>query len=144
MEIKEILDFLADEESAGIAPPASEEDLEQCRKILVMKGFPPIPQEYLDFLRICNGFVYGVHFFGTKPVPDTDPEHTDIRDDLITANEDFAEYYGNMAHCLLIGDEFNHKYVYDTKTGLYRAWDTNAGLWDDYESFENMFDMETA
>jgi hypothetical protein len=137
--IDNLIKDLADEESADIAPPASQHELDRCQKELVSKGFPPIPQEYLDFLSKCNGFVWGVHFFGTRPVPDSDPEHHELRDDLITANEDFVRYYDYLKHCLLIGEGFEDMYCYDTKEGIFKTWARDAGFWIDHESFDALF-----
>ena len=137
--IEQLLLDLADEDSATILPPASEEDIEQCQQALAAKGFPPIPQEYLDFLRKCNGFAWGIWFFGTAAFSAYGSYST--HDGLVAANVYFTglEHYDWLHHCLYLGEGCEKIFLYDPEKKLFRTWDYNAGLWDDYETFEAMF-----
>jgi len=140
--IEQLLLDLADEESATIPLPASEEDLEKCQKELAAKGFQPIPQEYINFLRKCNGFAWGLTFFGTEPI--SSYGNYAVWNGLVAANEYFAELecYDWLHHCLYIGEGCEKIFLYDPEKNLYRTWDYDAGLWDDYETFEAMFKNE--
>lgn len=141
-KIDEILRELADEESAEIQPPASVKDIEQCQKTLAAKGFPALPQEYTDFLRKCNGFVWGVNFFGTKPFPSSDPDSDSIRKDLVAVNKDFIKDSGNLPHLkhrLLIGESGEEYYVYNAQKERYETISELYQVRDDYETFEALF-----
>jgi len=135
---KIIRDLSKEDEDIGIQvqPPASNKDINKCQKELAQKGFPSIPDEYVQFLRICNGFLWGLSFLGTKPFH----SYSDYTyHDLVAANEDFIKYYKNFAQYLLIGEGHEKKFLYEPEKNLYRTWDYDAGLWDDYETFEAMF-----
>jgi len=129
-----LLKALADEESAAIFPPASDEDITECQMELKTKGFAPIPGEYLAFLRKCNGFIWGLTFYGTKPISNY---NGNMYDDIVTANKDFIKYYDYFSHCLLIGESFSYKYVYDTEKEIFSTW--MGGYWEDHASFEALF-----
>ena len=137
--VEQFLTDIADGEGVTIPPPASGEDLEKFQKELAKKGFPPIPDEYIDFLRKCDGFVllippeptatqigfwssptfflWSFQLFGTKPAPVSDPKRDDIRDDLITATERFIRFGRNdwMSHCLVIGEGWLEICFYTTR-----------------------------
>jgi len=126
---------------ATIPPPASAEDLKQCQKDLAAIFYPPIPQRYFAFLQECNGYYYGVTFYGTKPFPMYD--YNGFVDDLVTANKQLG-HNKYMKHGLLIGHGWDYKYFYNTKTGLFETRNNFVNDVDaEYKTFKAMFDTET-
>jgi hypothetical protein len=140
--IKEILVELADEETAEIQQPASMKDIEQCQKVLAANGLPVLPQGYIDFLHQCNGFVWGLKFFGTKSFPSSDPDSDSIRKDIVAANKAFIKGSGNLPHLkhrLLIGEGSEEYYVYNAQKNQYETLSEAYQLWDEYDTFEALF-----
>ena len=138
--IEDILKKLADDDGAMIVRPASSKDLAQCQKDMAEIGLPPVPQGYIDFLREVNGFAWnGIEFFSTDQV--TDPESNYTLNDIVTANEDFAEYNDDLQGCVLLGRADDDLYVYNTNNEKYEVLDfTGHDVMEDFDAFDAMFE----
>ena len=138
--IEDILKKLADDEGAMIVRPASSKDLAQCQKDMAEIGLPPVPHGYIDFLREVNGFAWnGIEFFSTDQV--TDPVSNYTLNDIVTANEDFAEYSDDLAGCVLLGRADDDLYVYNTSNEKYEVLDfTGHDVMEDFDAFDAMFE----
>ena len=130
------------EHEAMIVRPASEKDLKLCQKDMKEMEFPPIPQQYADFLSLLNGFAWnGIIFFSTDQV--TDPETDFMLNDIVSANEQFVEYnndFLNVENYVLLGRADEDLYVYNMENGRYEVLDlTGRDVMEDFETFEAMF-----
>lgn len=137
--IADIIEKLKDEPAAMIVRAASSKDLAQCQKDMAEIQLAPIPQGYIDFLRNVNGFAFnGIEFYSTDNVTDPESEYTLI--DVVTANEDFAEYNEDLAHCVLLGRADDDLYVYNTQTQKYEVLDfTGHDSMEEFDNFDQMF-----
>ena len=108
--IEDILKKLADDDGAMIVRPASSKDLAQCQRDMAEIGLPPVPQGYIDFLREVNGFAWnGIEFYSTDQV--TDPESDYTLNDIVSANEDWADYSEDFEGMVLLGRADDDLYV---------------------------------
>ena len=137
-DIDSILNAVVDED-AMIVRPASQEDVELCQKDMAKMEFPPIPLGYTGFLYKLNGFAWnGIEFFSTDQVTDTETGY--MLNDIVSANETFAEQNEGFEHCVYLGRADDDLYVYNTQNGRYEVLDmTGRDVMEDYETFEKMF-----
>jgi hypothetical protein len=133
--VNNILSMLADEETARIPPPAAEKDLEDCLKV-----FPMLPDEYINFLRKCNGFSWKTKFYGTRIIPET--RYVSSVESIFTANETYFKKNAYPENCLLIGKMYDFHFFYDIEKGKYISRENLAGYTDEYETFEALFVTE--
>ncbi len=138
--IEDILKQLSKDEGAMIVRPASSKDLAQCQKDMAEIGLPPVPHGYIDFLRDVNGFAWnGIEFFSTDQV--TDPESGYTLNDIVTANEDFADYGDDLEGFVLLGRADDDLYVYNVANEKYEVLDfTGHDVMEDYDTFDAMFE----
>jgi hypothetical protein len=140
--MSEILDRLEDLD-AMIVRPATDKDIKRCRKdFKIMEFAAPIPDGYVEFLKQLNGFAWnGIEFFSTDQV--TDPETDYTLNDIVTANEDFAEQNGDfleIKNYMLLGRADDDLYVYNAANGRYEVLDmTGRDVMEEYKTFEAMF-----
>ena len=127
-----------------IQPPASADDLKQCQNELETRLFPSIPQSYYAFLSTkCNGYAWGIYFFGTKPISHYNSNA--FLEDIVTANEDFRGRNHKKRYCLYIGWGEGVNYYYNTESGLFEARSNRGEPEQDnceYETFCEMFECE--
>lgn len=128
----------------SIPPPAAVNDLRQCQKDLKERYLPPIPQRYFDFLRNhCNGYAWGIYFFGTKPIPYYNSG--DCLEDLVTANETFVRRRPEMKRYFHIGWGDGVEYLYNRKRNVFEVRSRRGEPEYDnceYETFRDMFECE--
>jgi len=138
--IEDILKKLADDDGAMIVRPASSKDLAQCQRDMAEIELPPVPQGYIDFLREVNGFAWnGIEFFSTDQV--TDPESNYTLNDIVSANEDFADYSDDFEGMVLLGRADDDLYVYNTANEKYEVLDfTGHDVMEDFDTFDAMFE----
>lgn len=143
------LNSLTEKGSAMIVEPNTGEDLILCDIDLSDQDFPEIPCEYADFLKICGGFAFdSLELYGTDIV--SDPETGFELTDIVSATEDFNEYYVEegyleINHPLLCFGRWNGDYfTYDSQTGKYqvRSHECISDIWDEYDSFIAFFAKE--
>jgi hypothetical protein len=137
--VDDILNSVTESEGAMIVRPATVKDLKLCQKDMADTGFPPIPQGYTDFLSNLNGFAWnGIEFFSTDQV--TDPETDYMLNDIVSANEGFAEYNEGLEHCVYLGRADDDLYVFNTKNGRYEVLDMSGrDVMESFETFQAMF-----
>ena len=115
--------------AAQFDPPATDEEIKQCQEDLYVLDLPPIPQEYVEFLRQCNGFSDGGDqgFFGTEYI--------------ITANQyEFHMDFFIREKKLHIGGGGEDLFVYNAVNGCYEELDeTGLDVYKSFETFEDMF-----
>ncbi|MGD9638042.1 MAG: YrhA family protein [Alphaproteobacteria bacterium] len=126
-------------DDALIARPADSKDLTLCQKELAEYKKPAMPKDYVDFLRIANGFAWnGIQFYSTDQV--TDPDDGFTLDDIVSANEDFEERSELAEGKLLLGRSDEDLYTYDPEAKLYEVLDfTSLDQMETYSSFEELF-----
>jgi hypothetical protein len=140
--MSEILDHL-EELDAMIVRPATDKDIKRCKKDFKnIDCTVPLPDGYIWFLKQLNGFAWnGIEFFSTDQV--TDPETDYTLNDIVTANEGFAEQNGDfleIKNYMLLGRADDDLYVYNAANGHYEVLDmTGRDVMEDFDSFEAMF-----
>ncbi len=142
-----MLDRLNGESGAMVARPASAEDLVFCDTDLIALDFPELPGEYIDFLKICGGLAFdSMELYGTDIVTDSETDFQLI--DIVTATEDFNDYYvdgGSLDDPLLCFGRWNGDYfTYDPQTAKYqvRSHECISDIWNEYDTFEEFFRKE--
>lgn len=137
--IEDIINKLKNDAGAMIVRPASAKDLAQCQKDMAEIELEPVPQEYINFLRKYNGFAWnGIEFYSTDQV--TDPETDYTLNDIVTANETFAEY-NDLPEIVLLGRADDDLYVYDIVSKKYEVLDfTGKDVMEEYDSFDALFE----
>ena len=138
--IEEIIKKLSDNPGAMIVRPASSKDLAMCQKDMAEIGLPAIPQGYIDFLRGVNGFAWnGIEFFSTDQVTDTETNY--MLNDIVSANEDWADYSDDFKGLVLLGRADDDLFVYNTANQKYEVLDFTAhDVMDDFDTFDAMFE----
>ena len=131
-----------------ILPPACDDEIERHSRLLTGNGFPPIPQGYAEFLKICNGYAFNcAELYGTGSVTQEGSSFTllDIASFTIEMNKLYEEYGGLSGKTLLwFGSDVcgDHFITYDDKTGKYqrRSHECLSDVWEEYDTFEELFD----
>jgi hypothetical protein len=127
-------------------PPASDEEIKRHSRLLTGYCFPPIPQGYAEFLKICNGYAFDcVELYGTESVEEgLSFPLQDIGRMTFDMGKYYEEYCERSGTSLLwfgmdvCGDFF----TYDDKTGKYqhRAHDEIGYVYFECGTFEEFFD----
>jgi hypothetical protein len=130
-KIGQIKSKFADSEPL-IPPPIGDEEIEMCSSYLTGYGFPPIPQGYAEFLKICNGYAFdGVELYGTEFAKEKGSSFIlkdlgDITFDMCKEYEEFLKEYEEFLevsgkNLLWFGkDACGDSFTYDNKTGNYQ------------------------
>ncbi len=105
---------------AMVPRPASHNDIISCQIELLDSLYPVLPNDYIGFLKICNGLSFnGVELYGTDIVKDLITGYVLI--DIISYNEElFCEENKNL---LFIGCVDDDIYTYNAKTKMYEVRD---------------------
>ncbi len=122
-----------------IVRPATDEDIAFCNEDLKDMEFPSLPEGYVDFLKMLNGFAWnGIEFYSTDQV--TDEETGYILSDIVSANVNFGQQNDDLAHCLQLGRSDEDVYVYNTANEHYEVLDrTGRDVMEEYDNFETLF-----
>ena len=119
--------------------PATDEEIKQCQEDLYILDLPPIPQEYVDFLRQCNGFSDGGDqcFFGTE----TELTKKYKQGHIVSANQyEFHMDFFIREKKLHIGTGGEDLFVYNAVNGCYEVLDeTGLDVYKSFETFEELF-----
>ena len=153
-KIVKIINFLKKNESeALIAVPASDYAFEQCRKSFGeldwLNGLE-LPDEYVQFLKLCNGFAYPKKdLYGTKvELYGTQPQMFWKTDFLLKSiAEATTEFSGKIKTypMLCLGSNYRHGsfyFTYDPISYTYKKYAKNGELRDEYDTFEKFFMKE--
>ncbi len=135
--IIDIIEKVSENEEAMIVRPADTKDLAICQKELSEYSMPSLPADYIEFLKICNGYAFnGVYFYSTDMV--TDPETDFTLDDIVSIN-DYNDYR-DLGNKLIVGRSDEDLYVYDADNQKYEILDyTSSDTMEEYNSFEELF-----
>jgi hypothetical protein len=131
---------------AMIVPPIGDEEIEMCSMYLTGYGFPPIPQGYAKFLKICNGYAFdGVELYGTEPAREKGSSYMlqDIAAVTFEMYKDYGEEYELGKSLLWFGRDVCGDYLtYDDKTGNYqhRSHESKVHVYFECDTFEEFFD----
>jgi hypothetical protein len=131
-----------------ILPPISDEEIEWCSGCLAGYGFPPIPQGYAEFLKICNGYAFdGVELYGTETAREKGSSYMlkDIAAVTFEMYKDYGEEYELGKSLLWFGSDVCGDYLtYDDKTGMYqhRSHESIVHVYFKCETFEEIFDKK--
>jgi hypothetical protein len=141
-EANKLLEELEADASAIIPRPASEADIEECQWNLEELKLPPLPDDYIEFLQICNGIAWnGVEFHGTGRVKDNNSLFVLV--DLISFAKDNAVYYEellDLSGLLFIGRSDEDLFVFNRDRGMYEIYETTGmDVMEEYKYFENLF-----
>jgi hypothetical protein len=132
-------------------PPIGDEEIEMCSRCLTGYGFPPIPQGYAEFLKICNGYAFdGVQLYGTEFAKKRGSSLklealSNITFDMCKRyeEEEFLEVSGK--NLLWFGsDACGDYFTYDNKTGNYqhRSHEIPSYVFFECDTFEEFFDKK--
>ena len=125
-----------------ILPPIGDEEIKRCSRNLTGYGFPPIPQGYAEFLKICNGYAFDcVELYGTESVTEEGSSFT-LQEDIGRETFDRRKYYEEYcersgSNLLWFGrDVCGNFFTYDDKTGKYqrRAHDAIGHIYSEYDT----------
>lgn len=130
MNIEEIIGNIDSE--ALLNSPATDRNIELCNSKLSKNNLPPLPAEFVAFLKICNGMEYnGMQIFGTK------------RNQVVNftvQNQVYYERFDDIKKLIFFGCIDDDIYTYNTQTRKYEARDIcGFDIWDTYDSFYDFF-----
>lgn len=101
-------------------PPAKDAQIDFVSAMLKNDGFAPVPQDYIDFLKLTNGICSGIlEFFGTEKIKRADYNYN--FPNLIDANEIFKKSENPlMKNSVLLGYNLLNAIIYDNDEKLYK------------------------
>lgn len=128
--------------SSFLPPSATAAQIRDCNLALEREGFPPLPDDFSEFLRKVNGFAYNsVEVFGTKAAPF--PGESFVLSTVVRGSKAFRSDYGEIVgrDLLCIGREDGDYYTYEPGSGKYqvRSHECIHDIWHEYERFEELF-----
>jgi len=138
--IKEIMKLLEEDQTAWILRPATQKEINLCQKNLKKIELEPLPQGYIDFLKMHNGFAWnGIEFYGTYRVSILeDPDGFKLID-IISMNDEFNDDY-ELDEKVLLGRADEDYFTYDIDTQKYEALERESReAWEQFDTFEELF-----
>jgi len=138
--ITEIIEILKEDTSSMLPRPATADDITQCQKTLTNLGLEPLPQGFIEFLKICNGLAWnGIIFYSTDIVSEKDNLHSFKLMDLVTTNDDFNNRF-ELDEKVLLGIADDDYYTYNIETQKYEILEfTSRALMEEFDTFEELF-----
>jgi len=138
--LEEIIDILNDDGGAMIPRPASDDEITQCQKELIEIGLEPLPQGYIDFLKINNGLAWnGIIFYSTYQVVEADNPDSFKLMDLVTMNDDFNDRF-ELDEKVLLGIADDDYYTYNIETQKYEVLEfSSREVMEEFDNFEDLF-----
>jgi hypothetical protein len=141
-EANKLLKTLEADASALIPRPANDTDIEKCMRNLEGLNLPALPDDYIEFLQICNGLAWNkVEFYGTNHV--TDPDSLFILVDIVSFAKVKATYYGDLldlSGLLFIGQSDEDFFAYNLNRHMYEIYDiAEMDVMEEYKYFDNLF-----
>jgi len=145
---KEILAAISESEDCYpmIPRPDTSKDIKMCNANLKELALPELPKDYIKFLKIWGGYAYdGIELYGTDHVYDPEEDYALI--DIVTATEDFNDYYVDSVEPwledaeLCIGRQNGDYFTYNPEMQKYlvRSHECITDIWDEYDTFEELF-----
>lgn len=126
----------------------SQAALEDTNSYLLNNNFAELPDEYINFLKISDGFSYnGIELFGCSPKPREGKKY--IFPDLMESNRPFAKYdffkgkviVGKLSESLVIFDKKNQSYAVADRINLRSRLEV-YGISDLFKYFKNLCDFD--
>jgi len=138
--LDEIIDILYEDEGAMIPSPATDEDISRCNTDLIELALEPLPQGYVDFLKINDGLAWnGIEFYSTYQVFEADNPDGYKLMDLVTMNDLFNDFY-ELDEKVLLGRADDDYYTYNIETKKYEILEyTSRELMDEFDLFADLF-----
>ena len=138
--INEIIDILSEDPGSMIPRPASEDDITQCQEELDELGLEPLPQGYIDFLKINNGLAWnGIIFYSTDQVTEADNPDGFKLMDLVTMNDEFNDRF-ELDEKVLLGIADDDYYTYNIETKKYEVLEfSSRELMEEFDTFTDLF-----
>ena len=138
--INEIIDILNEDPGSMIPRPASEDDITQCQNDLIELGLEPLPQGYIDFLKINNGLAWnGIIFYSTDQVTEADNPAGFKLMDLVTMNDEFNDRF-ELDEKILLGIADDDYYTYNIETKKYEILEfSSRELMEEFDKFDELF-----
>ncbi len=135
-----IIDILKEDHGAMIPRPASDQDIATCQKDLVDIALEPIPQAYVDFLKMNNGLAWnGIEFYSTDQVVETANPDGYCLMDLVTMNDDFNDRY-ELDEKVLLGCQDEEYFTYNIETEKYEILERESReIWEEFDTFDDLF-----
>jgi hypothetical protein len=129
--------------SAMIPRPATKGDITRCNKDLTDLGLELLPEDYVAFLKVCNGFAWnGVELYGTYQVSDPASSAGYILMDIVTMS-DYGDdrYYDSIkTECLYFGRADEDVYTWNAATKKYEVRDLSC-ISDVMEEYDTMVEF---
>lgn len=101
-------------------PATNISQIEFTGAMLKNDAFAPIPSEYAEFLKVCNGFASGIlEFYGTEIV---DRKNLSYKfPNIVKANDIFKKTTNPlMLNCVLLGNFSANPIIYDNNNKIYK------------------------
>ncbi|MGD9637560.1 MAG: YrhA family protein [Alphaproteobacteria bacterium] len=121
---------------AIVASKALDDELETCMENLFNNDFPLLPDDYIKFLKMADGFLWnGMEIFGTANI--NAEEYT--APNIVSANQNYDEKYPKLIGKLVVGKMDNDLFAYDYTTRKYQVIDTvDCEALQDFASIEEL------
>ena len=135
--IKNLLKTLYQQQGFISFQPANKSDIEKTNAFLTNNYFAKLPQDYINFLTACNGFIFdGLELYGTKNHNRTTKKYTS--ESLISINEYFIDYEF-FKHKTIIGKSAENFIFYNQKDNIYLITDQiNLCTYVEFLKFEDI------
>jgi hypothetical protein len=122
------------EKGAYVAPAATDAELDECNRRLETCDFPRLPEEYVKFLKLANGFAWnGFQFFGATRTKEAITDF--VLRDIVSYNDEYSYEEG----ILILGSFDEVYYVYDAEHKDYRSIDRLTKIQED--AFRDLGDL---
>ncbi len=121
-------------------PGCSEEEIDRLKTVVNEDYGIPLPREYLDMLRLTNGFGYdGYGIYASRPIYYSPGDESPAEDGIIEANKgmklDGVEIIGGL--CFGTGDDY--LFGMNLGSGEFYQFDVYRQPIRQFDSFEEMF-----
>ncbi|OPZ78395.1 MAG: hypothetical protein BWY78_00615 [Alphaproteobacteria bacterium ADurb.Bin438] len=145
MNIENIADIFDEiyETGAIIVKPAEAMEIARCQRDLHDIGAPSLPLEYIEFLKIANGFAWnGFEFYGTYQISDNNSDFE--MQDIVSVNHKLRQMK-ELGNRIVLGKFDEDIYVYDFDAKEYMSLD-KLTLIDisSFSSFEELLSEEVS
>jgi len=133
-----LLEKLEEGNYAMIPRPASNKDISLCIEDLSTLELETLPDDYVRFLRLCNGFAWnGIEFYGSDRVTDIETNFTLM--DIVSITDNMVDIY-EMYECLFLGQSDEDIFCFNSESQKYEILDrTGLDVMESFDSFEELF-----
>ncbi len=133
--LKKLID-LSKEQGWALETPASDEGIDGLNKKIMQLYSHPLPEEYIAFLKIMNGFSdFGMMIYATKDANEMQSD-SDIYD-ILEIIENIAKEPLQRIH---LGESGGDLFVYDVKDKIFYVVDHAGNINETHDSFFKLVD----